>query len=59
MTFASSIVLLLVVIAALGVVAFAFLSPRRRTRIHRGESRLRGPRDPISDPPTITHYGHA
>ena len=58
MTFASSVVLLVVVLAAIGLVAsvcFALKAPRRK----REARRRHGPSAPLGDPPTITHYGHA
>jgi hypothetical protein len=61
MTFVSSVVLLVVVLAAIGLVAavcFALKAPRRKS-----EGRHRhvpsAPSTPLADPPTITHYGHA
>jgi hypothetical protein len=55
MSFGASIAVLAFVIAVIAAVAFARLkAPRRKSRKRRTEQAL----DPLSDPPTITHYGH-
>ena len=57
MSFESSVILVLVVIAAMGVLAFAVVTPHKRRR--RKDAPPRDPNDPLSGPPTVTHYGHA
>lgn len=55
MTFEASLVVIALVIVVIGGVLFARLHvPRRKTRKRRAEE----PLDALSDPPTITHYGH-
>jgi len=53
-----SIVSLLVAIAALGGIAFVSLAPHKK-RTRRKITPPRDPNDPLSGPPTVTHYGHA
>ena len=58
MTFGSSVLLLIAVVAVIAVIAllaYACIAPRRKSRV----ARKKGSLDPLSDPPTITHYGHA
>ena len=58
MTLTSSIVLLLAVIGVIGILAFACFASRKSSHVRR--KRAGGTSsDPLSDPPTITHYGHA
>jgi hypothetical protein len=54
MSLGASIALLAFIIAVIGVVALVRLYPRSKIRRRRKE----GTPDPLSDPPTITHYGH-
>ena len=55
MTFGASIAVLAFAIVVIGAVLFVRRdTPRRRRRQHRAEQ----PLEPLSDPPTITHYGH-
>ncbi len=58
MTFGWSILLLVIVFALIGVLAVAGFAPRRKSRARR-DKESKALLDPISDPPTITHYGHA
>jgi len=56
MSLTSSVILLVIVVAAIGLLAAAWFIPRKKTpRVRRKQESL----DPLSDPPTITHYGHA
>jgi len=58
MPLGSSIVVLVLVVAAVGLVAFVCLAlktPRRKKETRRSEVSI----SPLADPPTITHYGHA
>ena len=57
MTFGVSVAVLALVIVVFGAVFVFFTRPntaRRKSRKRRTEE----PIDPLSDPPTITHYGH-
>jgi hypothetical protein len=55
MTFGASLAVIALAIAVIGVVFLVRLgAPRRKTRKRRSEE----PLDALSDPPTITHYGH-
>ncbi len=54
MTLGASIAVLAFVIAVIGIVAFVLSNPRPKSRRRRKEEAP----DPLSDPPTITHYGH-
>jgi len=57
MTLGSSVVVLLLGVAAIGLVAFLCLAlkvPRRKRETHKRVASA-----PLADPPTITHYGHA
>lgn len=58
MTFGWSLLALGVVFALIGVLAMAGFAPRRKSRVRQDKVSKALP-DPISDPPTITHYGHA
>jgi hypothetical protein len=58
MSFTWSIISLLLAIAAIGVIVFVLIAPHRR-RARRKALPLRDPNDPLSGPPTVTHYGHA
>jgi len=58
MTLGSSIVLLVLVVAAIGLAGFvrlALKAPRRKKEVRRNEVSISA----LADPPTITHYGHA
>lgn len=57
MTFGWSVFLLVIVLALIGALAVAWFAPRRR-RVRR-DKELKTSLDPVSDPPTVTHYGHA
>ena len=55
MTLGASIAVIALVLVVIGAVFFARLdAPRRKARKRRSEE----PLDSLSDPPTITHYGH-
>ena len=54
MTFGSSVIVLVIVLAVIGLVALACFAPRRKSLSRRKQKSL----DPLSEP-TITHYGHA
>jgi hypothetical protein len=54
MTFGSSVIVLAIVLAAIGLLALACFAPRRKSLPRRKQKSL----DPLSEP-TITHYGHA
>ena len=55
MTFGASVAVLVFVIVVIAAIAFARLNaPRRKSRKRPVEQSL----DSLSDPPTITHYGH-
>jgi hypothetical protein len=58
MTFGWSILLLVSVLALIVALAVAWFAPRRRSRVRR-DKESKTSLDPVSDPPTITHYGHA
>jgi hypothetical protein len=57
MTLGWSILLLVSVFALIGALALAWFAPRRRNRVRR-DKESKTSLDP-SDPPTVTHYGHA
>jgi hypothetical protein len=54
MTLGASIAILAFVIAVIGVVAYVCSNPRPKSRKRPKKESL----EPLSDPPTITHYGH-
>jgi hypothetical protein len=54
MTFGSSVIVLVIVLAAIGFLALAWFAPRRTSLPRRKQKSL----EPLSEP-TITHYGHA
>ena len=58
MTFGSSMLLLVIVIALIGVLAVVWFAPRGKGRPRRDKESQES-LEPVSDPPTITHYGHA
>jgi hypothetical protein len=53
MSFGASIAILVLVIAIVGGVAYAYFSPRPASRRRKARPALES-----LDPPTITHYGH-
>ena len=55
MSFGASIAVLVLAIAVIVVVAFAYASARPKARRRKA---VEEPFDSLSDPPTITHYGH-
>jgi len=54
MAFGSSVIVLVIVLAVIGLLALACFAPRRKSVPRRKQKSL----DPLSEP-TITHYGHA
>lgn len=50
--------LLVIVIALIGVLAVVWFAPRGKGRPRRDKESQES-LEPVSDPPTITHYGHA
>jgi hypothetical protein len=54
MSFGASVAVVLLVIAIVAAVASVYVSRRPRSR----KRRVERPLDSLSDPPTITHYGH-